>query len=55
MKGRINEIPELRNTNLSLHGFNTAVTIVMSSPAELHGNGVPARVCYLLIESGVQM
>ena len=55
MKGRINEISELRNTTLSLHGLNIAVTIVMSSPAELYENRVPARVCYLLIESGVRM
>ena len=55
MEGRINKISKLRNTALSLHGLNIAVTIVMSSLAELRGNGVPAGVCYLLIESGVRM
>ena len=52
---RVNKISELRNTALSPCGLNTVVTIVMSSPVELYGNGVLTRVCYLLMESGVWM
>ena len=51
----VNKISELRNTALSLHSLNITVAIVMSSPAELHKIGVSARVCYLLMESRVQM
>ena len=51
----VDEIFKLRNTALSPHGLNTMVAIVTSSPAELHGNGVLVRVCYLLTESRVQM
>ena len=51
----VNEISKLRSTALSPHGLNTVVAIVMSSPAELHKIGVSARVCYLLMESRVQM
>ena len=54
MESRVNKISELRNTALSLHGLNTVVAIVMSSLAELHGNGVSARVCYLPMKSGVR-
>ena len=54
LEGMVNKIFELRNTALSLHGLNTAVAIVTSSPVELHENGVLTRVCYLLMESGVQ-
>ena len=53
MKSRVNKISELRNTALSPHSLNTVVAIVMSSPAELYGNRVSARVCYLLMESRV--
>ena len=51
----VNEISKLRNTALSSCSLNTMITIVTSSSVKLHRNRVPARVCYMPIESGVQM
>ena len=53
LEGMVNKIFELRNTALSLHGLNTAVTIVTSNLAELHRNGVLIKTCYSLTESEV--
>ena len=53
MENEVNEISKLRNTALDSHVLNTMVTIVTSSLAELFGNRVPARVCYLLTKSRV--
>ena len=55
LEGVVNKISKLRNTTLGPYSLNTIVAIVTSSPADLLRNRVPARVCYLLTESGVQM
>ena len=51
----VNKISKLKNIILSSCNLNTMVAIVTSSPVELLGNGVPIRVYYLLMESGVPM